>query len=46
MYLGFRRAYHSSPPRSGINAVILAGATGATIGGYHNLLFYLAFWTT
>ena len=46
MYLGFRRAYRSSPLRSGINAVILAGATGVTIGGYHNLLFYLAFWTT
>jgi hypothetical protein len=46
MYLGFRRAYHSSRMRSGINAVILAGATGATIAAYHSLLFYLSFWTT
>jgi hypothetical protein len=46
MYLGFRRAYHSSPIRSGINAVILAGATGATIAAYHSLLFYLSFWMT
>jgi hypothetical protein len=46
MYLGFRRAYHSSRVRSGVNALILAGATGGTIGVYHNLLFYLTFWTT
>jgi hypothetical protein len=46
MYLGFRRAYRSTRLRSGINAVVLAGATGGTIGAYHNLLFYLAFWTT
>jgi hypothetical protein len=46
MYLGFRRAYHSSRIRSGINAVVLAGATGATIAAYHSLLFYLSFWTT
>ena len=46
MYLGFRRAYHSSRMRSGINGVILAGATGATIAAYHSLLFYLSCWTT
>ena len=46
MYLGFRRAYNSSRIRSGINAVVLAGATGATIAAYHSLLFYLSFWTT
>jgi hypothetical protein len=46
MYLGFRRAYQSSRVRSAINAVLLAAATGGTIGLYHNLLFYLTFWTT
>jgi len=46
MYLGFRRAYHSSRIRSGINALILASATGGTIAAYHSLLFYVAFWTT
>jgi hypothetical protein len=46
MYLGFRRAYHSPPVRSAVNAIILAAATGGTIGAYHNLLFYLAFWST
>jgi len=46
MYLGFRRAYQSSRLRSGINAIMLAGATGATIAAYHSLLFYLSFWTT
>ena len=45
MYLGFRRAYHSSRLRSAVNAIMLAGTTGATIAAYHSLLFYLTFWT-
>jgi hypothetical protein len=46
MYLGFRRAYHTSRFRSGINALLLAGAVGLMIGLYHNVLFYVVFWTT
>jgi hypothetical protein len=46
MYLGFRRAYQTSRIRSGISAILLSSAVGLLIGLYHNLLFYVVFWTT
>jgi hypothetical protein len=46
MFLAFRRAYHTSRTRSAINAAVLASTVGLMIGLYHNLLFYIVFWTT
>ncbi len=46
MYLGFRRAYQASRTRAGVNAFVLACAVGFLIMLYHNVLFYVTFWTT
>lgn len=46
MYLGFRRAYQTSRPRSAINAIILAAAIDSSLVLYQVLLFHTALWTT
>ena len=46
LYAGLRRAYQASRMRAGLSAVILAATVGLLVGVYHNLLFYVTFWTT
>jgi hypothetical protein len=45
-YLAFRRAYHTSPTRSAISALVVAVAIDSSLTAYHWVLFYTAFWTT
>jgi Protein of unknown function (DUF3667) len=46
LYLGFRRAYQSSRPRSAISAILLAAAIDSSLVLYQVLLFHTALWTT
>jgi hypothetical protein len=46
MYFAFRRAYRVSRTHAAASAVLLSVAVGFLIALYHNLLFYVTFWTT
>lgn len=46
MYLGFRRAYNAPRLRAAASALILPWIVAYLTGVYHNVLFYVTFWTT